>query len=114
MGVDAFELAELAGAGQLAGEGEVRQVAPLGAGLEHAARCGASCRPGSGFAAMFFVQGFSQYMSLPALAAFMAAVACQFGPVAISTASISLRSSSSRKSRYMSQFWLPYFRRPFS
>ena len=33
----------------------------------------------------------------------MAAVACQFGPVAISTASISLRSSSSRKSRYMSQ-----------
>ena len=59
--------------------------------------------------AMFFVQGFSQYMSLPALAAFIAAVACQFGPVAISTASISLRSSSSRKSRYMSQFSLPYF-----
>ena len=28
---------------------------------------------------MFFVQGFSQYMSLPALAALMAAVACQFG-----------------------------------
>ena len=48
---------------------------------------------------MFFVQGFSQYMSLPALAALIAAVACQFGPVAISTASISLRSSSSRKSR---------------
>ena len=57
---------------------------------------------------MFFVQGFSQYMSLPALAAYIAAVACQFGPVAISTASMSLRSSSSRKSRYMSQSWLPY------
>ena len=40
---------------------------------------------------MFFVHGFSQYMSLPALAAFIAAVACQFGPVAISTASISSR-----------------------
>ena len=53
---------------------------------------------------MFLVQGFSQYISLPALAAFIAIVACQLGPVAISTASISLRSSSSRKSRYMSQF----------
>ena len=49
--------------------------------------------------AMFFVQGFSQYMSLPARAAMIAAVACQFGPVAISTASMSSRASSSRKSR---------------
>ena len=38
MGVDRFELAELAGASQLAGEGEVRQVAPLRAGLETRAR----------------------------------------------------------------------------
>ena len=51
---------------------------------------------------MFFVHGFSQYMSLPARAAVIAAVACQFGPVAISTASMSLRSSSSRMSRYIS------------
>ena len=58
---------------------------------------------------MFFVQGFSQYTSLPALAARIAAVACQFGPVAISTASMSLRASSSRKSRYVAQSWLPYF-----
>ena len=36
------------------------------------------------------------------------AVACQFGPVAISTASMSLRASSSRKSRYVAQSWLPY------
>ena len=35
-------------------------------------------------------------------------MACQLGPVAISTASMSLRSSSSRKSRYMSQSLLPY------
>ncbi len=58
--------------------------------------------------AMFFVQGFSQYTSLPALAARIAAVACQFGPVAISTASMSLRASSSRRSRYVAQSWLPY------
>ena len=51
----------------------------------------------------FFVTGFSQYISLPALAAFIAIVACQFGPVAISTASMSGRSSSSRKSRNMRQ-----------
>ena len=53
---------------------------------------------------MFLVQGFSQYMSLPARAALTAAVQCQFGPVAIRTASMSLRSSSSRKSRYIAQF----------
>ena len=48
---------------------------------------------------MFFVQGFSQYTSLPLRAARIAAVACQFGPVAINTASMSLRASNSRRSR---------------
>jgi hypothetical protein len=47
---------------------------------------------------MLRVLGFSQYTSLPARAAIIEAVACQFGPVAISTASMSSRSSSSRKS----------------
>jgi len=37
------------------------------------------------------------------VAAWIAIVACQFGPVAISTASISPRSSSSRKSRNIKQ-----------
>ena len=57
--------------------------------------------------AMFFVQGFSQYTSLPALAARIAAVACQFGPVAISTASMSGRASRSCRSRYIAQSVLP-------
>ena len=48
---------------------------------------------------MFFEQGFSQYMSLPALAAKMESRACQFEPVVISTASMSGRASRSRKSR---------------
>ena len=57
---------------------------------------------------MFFVHGFSQYTSLPALIARIAAVACQFGPVAISTASMSLRANSSRRSRYVAKSRLPY------
>ena len=34
MGVDGMEFAELAGARQFAGEGEVRQISPLRSGLE--------------------------------------------------------------------------------
>jgi hypothetical protein len=37
MGIDPLQLAELAGAGQFAGEGKVRQIAALGADLKHAA-----------------------------------------------------------------------------
>ena len=35
-------------------------------------------------------------------------MACQLGPVAISTASMSPRASNSRRSRYVAQSWLPY------
>ena len=64
--------------------------------------------------AMVFVQGFSQYTSLPARAAYIESIAWLLEPVVMSTASRSSRASSSRKSRYSTQSWLPYRCRPSS
>ena len=47
---------------------------------------------------MRWASGFSQYTSLPAWQARMAMIACQWSGVAITTASMSLRSRTLRKS----------------
>ena len=51
--------------------------------------------------------GFSQYTSLPARIASTDAGACQRSPVAMWTASMSLRASISRMSMYILQSLLP-------
>ncbi len=53
-------------------------------------------------------QGFSQYTSLPASAAMIDAGPCQRSPVATTTASMSGRARSSRKSWYSRQSSLPW------
>ena len=58
---------------------------------------------------MVIEEGFSQYTSLPARIARMEAKACQRSPVAINTASSSVRSArNSRMSRDMAQSEFPY------
>ena len=71
-------------------------------------RCGASSRPASGSGRCSSCRASRSTCPCRPWAAYIAAVACQFGPVAISTASMSSRASSSRKSRYVAQSWLPY------
>ncbi len=72
-------------------------------------RCGGTSRPARGFARCSSCRASRNRHPCRHWPPGMAAVACQFGPVAISTASMSLRASSSRRSRYMAQSWLPYF-----
>src|ERR1035438_7169077 len=58
---------------------------------------------------MVMEEGFSEYTSLPARMAMTAAVACQRSPVAISSASMSVRvARNSRMSRYIAQSLFPY------